>query len=325
MSRIPLSTAASDRPYRINSGHKATALWILTSAAVILTLTLLLYPALSGGLYFGSGAPDHLGASGGPTRPAVFFPLTPTPQRDPKVERLLAAVQIFRPNQRDNPLASRPSQNVISLMEQNLVYVIAMPSFADSREAVFCGSGFFFNAGYILTNNHVTEKNHGVIYVINKTLNFAAEVTLRASTNQNGRDYAVLAIGSHSQPIRPLKFSTKPQIGGKVSAWGYPMRFISLQKFDITSHQSPEVAYSTGEIKVTDDRRYPIDLLHDSPLFGGNSGGPLINEHGGVLGINTRGLIYRNKDLSGFMYSALKSSDIIAFLRDKGYHYELAD
>jgi serine protease Do len=318
---------ASDRRFPTDPALKATALWILTSAAAILALTLLLYPAPSGGLYLGSGSPGHLDASDGQTRPDAFFPLTPTPtpQRDPKVERLLAAVQILRPEQRDNPQASQPSQDVISMMEQNLVYVIATPAFGDSTEAIFCGSGFFFNTRYILTNNHVTEANHGVIYVINKTLNFAAEVTVRANTNQNGRDYAVLEIGSHRQPIRPLKFSTKPQVGGKVSAWGYPMQFISLQKFDITSHQSPEVAFSAGVVKVTDDSRYPIDLLHDSPLFGGNSGGPLINERGGVLGINTRGFTYRNKDLSGFMYSALKSSDVIAFLRDKGYPYELAD
>jgi S1-C subfamily serine protease len=219
-------------------------------------------------------------------------------------------------------LKSRPSQEVIERMEQNLVFVVSTPSFTDTRKGLFCGSGFFIDNRYILTNNHVAVEGGGRLYVINKTLGFTSEVTVRARDNSGGRDYALLEIGLHRLPLRPLKFSQNLTLGAMVYAWGYPGMVLASQEFDITNHEPPEVVFSAGEIKNVDVNNHPLEIRHEALIFPGNSGGPLVNERGDVLGINS-GIYHPNVRRVKNEFMALKSSDIVSFLKAKGYPFML--
>jgi S1-C subfamily serine protease len=142
------------------------------------------------------------------------------------------------------------------------------------------GSGFVIDkAGHIITNYHVVQgaKSVEVSFSDNESLK-AKIVGVDPST-----DIAVLQVDAHSRALTPLPLgnSDQIQVGDEVVAIGNPFGLDRSITSGIVS------ALQRG---ITAPNNYEIDhvIQTDAALNHGNSGGPLLNAQGQVIGVNAQ-------------------------------------
>ncbi len=173
------------------------------------------------------------------------------------------------------------------------------------------GSGFFVdNAGHILTNSHVVKRENDEIVVFDffgitryKIVSYTYWVTVTSKNKKYSAeliglnqysDLAVLkAAAADSQEYSVAKFGDpdKVKIGERVYAIGMPYRLSN----SLTSGTVSGLHRILG-------MNYLEDFIQtDAPINPGNSGSPLINSQGEVIGIN--GAKIRNSDGMGFAIS----------------------
>lgn len=146
------------------------------------------------------------------------------------------------------------------------------------------GSGFLINSnGTIATNAHVVDNAERIQVTINNGKNkktYNAKVLLQDKNN----DVALLKINdSVFSKLKnlPYKLVEDSDIGEKVFTIGFPLNSIMGNNYKVNNGI---VNASTG---ISDDiRQYQISI----PLQPGNSGGPLFNEDGNIIGITTASL-----------------------------------
>lgn len=230
------------------------------------------------------------------------------------------------PEQAKDPAEEKAGQSqakpgsLASLMEQDTVLILALQD-----RGVSMGSGFFIAKDTILTNAHVVGAASQAVF-INKKIGQVRNATVLLRTQEQGLDFAVLK--TDPMDVTPLKISTQTvERTTKVSAWGYPgmvansdPKFLKLLHGDASS--APEVVYTEGTVSVILDRRPPI-IVHSATVSQGNSGGPLVNGKGTVVGINTMIQLdnqsYRQSSL------AISSPTIAAFLKANNVPFEADD
>ena len=153
------------------------------------------------------------------------------------------------------------------------------------RGPVSAGSGFFFSTdGFLLTNNHVINDRENLRVILSNGEFKRAQVIGRDPY----MDTAILKVEGGPFPILPLGDSTTLRAGDTVLAIGSPLRnFEGSVSRGIVSGKGRRfpnrVATESGELR--------IDLIGmiqtDAALNSGNSGGPLLNRAGQVVGMNT--------------------------------------
>jgi len=157
------------------------------------------------------------------------------------------------------------------------------------------GSGFWVGRDIVLTNNHVISFNRDFKVIDSDGITYASRVLATDSV----RDLAL--IEASGEPDKVLKWREKP-VGliEDVYALGYPYngKKISVTKGIVSSITKDEY----------DDREY---IQTDAAFNEGNSGGPLIDECGQVVGLNT--MTIWNSENMGF---ATKAAQVRG--RDRG-------
>ncbi len=137
------------------------------------------------------------------------------------------------------------------------------------------GTGFIINKnGYILTNAHVVENSEQLqVTLADKSL-FQGKLIGFDKTG----DLALVKIDSDkSLPVAPLGSSDKLKVGDWVMAIGSPFGFDETVTVGIVSGKGRSIGASP----------YDDFIQTDASVNPGNSGGPLINLQGEVVGINT--------------------------------------
>ncbi|PKB19349.1 serine protease Do [Novosphingobium kunmingense] len=149
-----------------------------------------------------------------------------------------------------------------------------------TREAQSLGSGFIISAdGYVVTNNHViTADGRGQVESITVTMPDGTEYPARLVGKDAPSDLAVLKIQA-TKPLPFVKFgdSRSARVGDWVIAIGNPFGLGGT----VTSGIVSAVTRSTGSGSAYD--RY---LQTDASINRGNSGGPMFDMKGQVIGIN---------------------------------------
>lgn len=138
------------------------------------------------------------------------------------------------------------------------------------------GSGFFISAdGYIITNNHVVQD---AIKVLITTIDGKEHIAKIIGTDSK-TDLALLKIKGKNHPYIELGNSEKVEVGEWVLAIGNPFS----QDLTVTSG----IISAKGRRIGISAETYENYLQTDAAINRGNSGGPLINLEGKVIGINS--------------------------------------
>ena len=143
------------------------------------------------------------------------------------------------------------------------------------RKTSALGSGFIIDKkGIVVTNNHVIQGAEDIVVIVGGKKDYKAKV-LGADP---GMDLAVLQIETEDN-FAPVKFgnSDKARIGDWVIAIGNPFGLGGTVTAGIISARNRSIGLS----------RYEDFIQTDASINQGNSGGPLFNMDGEVVGINT--------------------------------------
>ncbi|MGO9673801.1 MAG: S1C family serine protease [Methylocella sp.] len=182
----------------------------------------------------------------------------------------------------------------------------------ESEGKLSSGSGFFVsNDGYIVTNNHVIEDCSAIRVFMDKTAPAEARTIARDTTN----DLALLATTLKPPAIAAPRLGVR--LGESVAAFGFPHADILASSGNFTQGNVTALA------GIGDDSRY---LQISAPVQAGNSGGPLLDQNGNLVGVVTSKLnaikiAEASGDLPENVNFALKSSVVANFLETNRIKY----
>jgi len=178
------------------------------------------------------------------------------------------------------------------------------------RRVTSLGSGFIIDAkGYVVTNNHVIADADEISVTLNDDSTFKAELV--GTDPKTDLALLKLDLGNRKTPLPTVKFgdSDKSRVGDWVMAIGNPFGLGGSVSVGIISARARSL-----------NGPYDDFLQTDAAINKGNSGGPMFNLDGEVVGINTA--IYSPSGGSvgiGFAIPSNLASSIVDQLREFGH------
>ncbi len=244
--------------------------------ALILVMLLGVFIGVGGGAVAGGGAAYYMIQRAEANRPAITAqpvnaPVQPAPTPSTETPNAPAA----------QSAPSNASEAMITAVQEVAPAVVTVLS--ASSQGSGSGSGVVISAdGYILTNNHVVENSQQLAVVFADSSRREAELIGTDPLN----DIAVLRVEGDLPGVATIGDSAALMPGEQVLAIGSPLgNFRNTVTAGVVSALNRSVGSMEGLIQT------------DAAINSGNSGGPLINLRGEVVGINT--LVVRN-DMTGF-------------------------
>ena len=170
---------------------------------------------------------------------------------------------------------------------------VVEPEFEDGREIRYeaSGSGVIISAeGYVVTNHHVAGKATSIVCVLSNKEEIRAE---RVGTDPLA-DICVLKLTEKRvYPYARFGDSSKLKIGDTVFAMGSPEALSQSVTAGVVSNVDlilPAWLERWMEIDGENVGALVKWIAHDAAIYGGNSGGPLVNLAGEIVGVNELGL-----------------------------------
>lgn len=182
------------------------------------------------------------------------------------------------------------------------------PGDQPARRVTSLGSGFIIDkTGYVVTNNHVIEGADKVTVILHEGQKFDAEIVGKDKKT----DLALLKIKPGDTELTAVDFgaSDKARVGDWVIAIGNPLGLGGTVTAGIISARGRDI------------RSGPYDdyIQTDAPINRGNSGGPLFDMKGAVIGVNTAILSPSGGSIGiGFSVPANLAKNVIGQLREFG-------
>ena len=179
------------------------------------------------------------------------------------------------------------------------------------------GSGYIISEdGYILTNDHVA----GNATKISVTLTTGETVNAKLIGSDPATDVALLKIDKNNLPYSNFGNSDNAIIGEWVIALGNPFGLFEIN--DKPTVTVGVVSAVNMKVSAEGNRVYKDMIQTDASINAGNSGGPLVDVEGNVIGMNT--IIYTGGQFNqgsigvGFAISINRVKKIMEELKDKG-------
>lgn len=167
--------------------------------------------------------------------------------------------------------------NAVENVKTAVVKVEILQKQKDRLVTAGTGSGFIFSSdGYLITNSHVVASAHEIQVKLHDGDNLKAVLV----GEDKDIDLAVLKIESDNFKPAKLGHSADLKIGQLVIAIGNPLGFQHTVTAGVVSALGRTLESQTG-------RMMDSMIQTDAALNPGNSGGPLINTDGEVVGVNT--------------------------------------
>src|SRR5437588_8200989 len=186
-----------------------------------------------------------------------------------------------------NQIYNRFAPGVVQVSTTSVVNVnptdpfgLPVPGFQQQETQKALGSGFVIDkAGHVITNYHVVQGAKTI------EVSFSNHDSMQARLvgADPSTDVAVLKVGAHARALTPLPLgdSYSVRVGDSVVAIGNPFGLDRSVTAGIVSALQREVQAPNS---------YPIDhvIQTDAAINHGNSGGPLLNANGRVIGVNAQ-------------------------------------
>ena len=187
-----------------------------------------------------------------------------------------------------------------------------MPKHPKNFKQQSLGSGFIISKeGYIITNNHVIEKADEIKVKLNETDKKSYDAKVIGSDKRT--DIALIKIDPKGidLPVAPLGDSEKIRVGEWVVAIGHPFGY---------GHTVSNGIVSAKERLFGEGTSHPYNdfIQTNASINLGNSGGPLINIQGEVIGVNVA-TDARAQGIIGFAIPINVAKNIIPQLMEKGH------
>lgn len=181
-----------------------------------------------------------------------------------------------------NPVSNSGALTPAQVYAQNVNSVVAITNkgvttgMFGQESFTGTGSGFILTAdGYVLTNHHVIDGAQSITV----TLSDGTEYTAQLVGSDSVSDVALLKIDGQDLPAVSIGNSDDLEVGDQVAAIGNPLG-------ELTSTQT--VGYVSAKDRSVNTDGTIINMLQtDAAINSGNSGGPLFNMNGEVVGITT--------------------------------------
>jgi S1-C subfamily serine protease len=184
-----------------------------------------------------------------------------------------------------------------------------------SSDAESSGTGFFASSeGHVVTNSHVVDG----CSEIQLTSGLAPPVAARILARDTANDLALLK--SDLKPSHPAVLRVGAKIGEEIAAFGYPL--VGL----LSTNGNFTVGNISAVTGLRDDTRY---IQISAPIQPGNSGGPVVDRGGDVVGVVVSKLDVLKvaaaiDDVPQNVNFAIKSAVLTNFLDANGISYSLS-
>lgn len=211
------------------------------------------------------------------------------------------------------------TQTLLQRLEGGTVLVLAA-----SGDVLSTGTGFSIGNGLIVSNAHVVApaQNGGDLFIVHSSFPNplpARIIKVSEPFEDSGTDLSLLEISNKSLPALPLMSNSQSLKLTPVIAAGFPADVMQSDSeyaslLSGVASAVPDLSVSDGI--VTSEQELPEKgtqlIFHTAPLSMGNSGGPLVDYCGAVIGVNT---FVRRAELRS-LNIALTASDLVSFLAD---------